>query len=52
MCYCYRLILTISLGYKTIMTPYDDFVYLINSILLGEEPVSTFYFCYIINAYN
>lgn len=22
------------------MTPFDDFVYLVNSILLGEEPVS------------
>ena len=22
------------------MMPYDDFLYLINSILLGEEPVS------------
>ncbi|KAK4313680.1 hypothetical protein Pmani_014969 [Petrolisthes manimaculis] len=23
---------------STVMTPFDDFVYLINSILLGEEP--------------
>ena len=22
------------------MTPFDDFIYLVNSILLGEEPVS------------
>lgn len=33
---------------RAVMTPFDDFVYLINSILLGEEPVSYSFFLYIL----